>query len=75
MKEAFSRVTDPEIQEFPICAQITRLSNPYCTREKQQQGPNNVSVKWFWIGGSQKDRAVWERDGGRSKGSTWHEIE
>lgn len=36
--------------------------------EKQQQAHNNVSVKCFFvarIGGSQKDRVVWETDGGR----------
>lgn len=66
LKEGFQRVTDPQIREFPFCAQITRLSNPYYTREKQQQACNNVSVKCFCSKdcGSHKDGAVWERDGG-----------
>lgn len=66
LKEAFKRVTDPQIREFPICAQITRLSNPYYTREKQQQARNNVSVKCFCSKdcGSHKDGAVWESDRG-----------
>lgn len=65
VKEAFNRVTDPQIQEFPICAEITRLSNPYCTRGKTTTGTQQCLCEVFFCS---KDWGQPERQGSLGDG-------